>query len=103
MTVKNQILKGALAGAFILASTSAVAAMGDSKGKEKCHGVSKKGGNDCGTASHGCAGKAAADYDAKEWKYVKEGTCKKMQADMKKNMKKHSKGAHGMKGHKSHK
>lgn len=49
-------------------------------GKEKCYGVAKKGGNDCGNASHGCGGHAKKDYDPTEWKYVKEGTCKKMQA-----------------------
>jgi hypothetical protein len=34
----------------------------DAKGeKEKCYGVAKAGQNDCGTATHSCAGKAKKD------------------------------------------
>lgn len=58
------------------------------KGKEKCQGVAKKGKNDCGTKSHSCAGLAKIDYDPSEWKYVTEGTCKKIQEMLKKRLKK---------------
>lgn len=60
------------------------------KGKEKCYGVAKKGMNDCGNASHACGGHAKKDYDPTEWKYVKEGTCKKMQAKVAKKKAKSS-------------
>lgn len=49
------------------------------KGKEKCFGVAKKGQNDCATDTHSCSGQAKSDYDPKEWKFVKKGTCKKIQ------------------------
>lgn len=50
--------------------------------KEKCHGVAKKGANDCATDSHSCAGLAKTDFDPKEWKMVKKGTCKDLQAEI---------------------
>lgn len=45
--------------------------------QEKCYGVAKAGQNDCATATHGCAGMAAADKDPAEWKNVPKGTCEK--------------------------
>ena len=45
---------------------------------EKCYGVAKAGQNDCGTATHTCAGKATRDNAPDEWKYVPRGTCEKM-------------------------
>ena len=45
------------------------------KDKEKCYGIVKKGKNDCGTASHSCAGQAAKNNDPKEWIYVLKGNC----------------------------
>lgn len=57
-----------------LTATQAVAA----DGKDKCYGVAKKGQNDCGTANHGCHGKAVADNLPDEWKYVPKGTCEQM-------------------------
>jgi len=50
----------------------------DSKEREKCYGVAKAGQNDCGTATHTCAGKAKRDNAPDEWKYVPKGTCEKM-------------------------
>ena len=48
------------------------------KGSEKCYGVAKAGKNDCGTATHACAGLAKKDNLPDEWKYVAKGTCKNM-------------------------
>jgi uncharacterized membrane protein len=49
-----------------------------SKGEqEKCFGAAKAGQNDCGTATHGCAGQAAVDNDPAEWRYVAKGSCEK--------------------------
>lgn len=45
---------------------------------EKCYGVAKAAQNDCGTPKHACAGLAASDNDAAEWKYVAKGTCTKL-------------------------
>jgi len=94
MEAKSKIMQAALAGAFVVASSAAFAQTMDmpgGKGKEKCHGVAKKGQNDCGTATHGCAGKAAKDYDEKEWKFVKAGLCKKIQEKVKAKLKKKAK------------
>jgi uncharacterized membrane protein len=49
-----------------------------SKGEhEKCYGVAKAGQNDCGTATHGCAGQAVVDNDPAEWRSVAKGSCEK--------------------------
>lgn len=46
--------------------------------RERCYGVAKAGQNDCGTATHGCAGHAKVDNDPAEWKFVAKGTCEKL-------------------------
>jgi uncharacterized membrane protein len=46
---------------------------------EKCYGVAAKGGNDCGTATHSCAGESPKAKDAASWIYVPAGTCKKIE------------------------
>jgi uncharacterized membrane protein len=50
----------------------------DAKEREKCYGIAKAGQNDCGTATHTCAGKAKKDKAPDEWKYVAKGTCEKL-------------------------
>ena len=50
-------------------------APGQRADQEACYGIAKAGQNDCGTATHGCAGVAAADKDPNEWKFVAKGTC----------------------------
>jgi uncharacterized membrane protein len=73
------ILTAAIAGlvSAALVPTDAVAQEKAAK-KERCYGVAKKGMNDCGTATHSCAGKAKADNQVDEWKYIMAGECKKM-------------------------
>ena len=54
-------------------------AMGEAKGdKVKCYGIAKAGKNDCGTATHGCAGAAKVDNDPAEWKYAPKAECEKL-------------------------
>jgi uncharacterized membrane protein len=100
MKFGKTILQSALVGVFALAANvsfaegeeateaaapAAAAPAGKEEAKmEKCFGVAKKGANDCGTASHGCAGKSVKDNDEKDFKNVKEGACTAMQAKMKK-------------------
>ena len=82
--MKNEhILAGLVAMGLGLTGGHALAAKA---GHEKCYGVAKAGQNDCGSSDgrHGCSGKATKDYDKTEWKYVKTGTCEKMQMAMKK-------------------
>lgn len=77
MDSKRRILKAAVAA--LLAASAGEAALGQDKAeREKCYGVAKAGQNDCGTATHTCAGKATTDNAPDEWKYVPKGTCEKM-------------------------
>lgn len=81
MNKRHAMIAAALAS--VCAAATAVAnekqEMGAAKGEqEKCYGVAKAGQNDCGTATHGCAGQAKADNDEKEWKFVAKGTCEKL-------------------------
>ena len=74
---RRKLLQSALAGLATL-GLAPVAGAQDAKGeKEKCYGIAKAGQNDCGTASHTCAGKAKRDNAPDEWKYVPKGTCEK--------------------------
>ena len=45
---------------------------------EKCSGIVKAGKNDCGTASHSCAGQSKMNRGKDEWVYVPAGTCEKI-------------------------
>jgi uncharacterized membrane protein len=45
---------------------------------EKCYGIAARGGNDCGTATHSCAGTATKAKDPASWVYVPAGTCSKI-------------------------
>jgi uncharacterized membrane protein len=80
MTTRNKLINTAIAGVLALAAVPvAQAQSADSKApKDKCYGVAKAGQNDCGTARHTCAGKAARDNAPDEWKYVPKGTCQKI-------------------------
>jgi len=78
------ILSSAIAGLVALSAAGGVAVAQEKKAeKEKCFGIAKKGQNDCGTAKHSCAGQAAADNIAEEWKYVAKGSCEKMGGKLK--------------------
>jgi uncharacterized membrane protein len=79
MSTRNMLLQSALAGLTALGIAQAAAAQDTKPGpKEKCYGIAKAGQNDCGTARHSCAGKAAKDNAPDEWKYVPKGTCEKL-------------------------
>ena len=64
--------------AALVAAGLAQPAQAQDKDKEKCYGIAKAGQNDCGTATHTCAGKAKKDNAPDEWKYVAKGTCEKL-------------------------
>jgi uncharacterized membrane protein len=79
MNKRQAMIAAALAAAC--SANAAVAAGQDGGAKadqEKCYGVAKAGQNDCGTATHGCAGQAKVDNDEKEWKFVPKGSCEKV-------------------------
>ena len=46
--------------------------------RERCYGVARAGGNDCGTGKHSCAQRAMYDRQPDEWKMVPTGTCLKI-------------------------
>ena len=77
MSHRPLLLKAAIAGLIALGFAQAALADDPDSSRDKCYGIAKAGQNDCGTARHTCAGKAARDNDPDEWKYVPKGTCQK--------------------------
>jgi uncharacterized membrane protein len=73
----SKLLHTAVA-ALVAAGLAHSAQAQEVKDKEKCYGIAKAGQNDCGTATHTCAGKAKKDNAPDEWKYVAKGTCAKL-------------------------
>jgi uncharacterized membrane protein len=78
------ILSSAIAGLVALGTVSGSAFAEEKKAeKEKCFGIAKKAANDCGTATHSCAGQSKADAAADEWKFVAKGTCESVGGKLK--------------------
>jgi uncharacterized membrane protein len=75
MSHRPPLLQTAIAGLIALGCAQAVLADDPDASRDKCYGIAKAGQNDCGTARHTCAGKAARDNEPDEWKYVPKGTC----------------------------
>jgi uncharacterized membrane protein len=77
---RSSLLIASAVGGLLAAGLASGAAAQDkaAPAKEKCYGVAKAGQNDCGTASHACAGTAKKDLDADEWKLVPKGSCEKL-------------------------
>jgi uncharacterized membrane protein len=71
------VLASAVTAAIAVVSTSTPAYAAK---KEKCYGVSVKGGNDCAAgAGTTCAGTSTKNYQGDAWKYVAKGSCVSMQ------------------------
>ena len=77
MSPSSKLAQSAVA-AIVAVGLSQSAQAQEAKDKEKCYGIAKAGQNDCGTATHTCAGKAKKDNAPDEWKYVAKGTCQKL-------------------------
>ena len=77
MNKRQALIAAALASVCATQATAGGQMDAQSANDEKCYGVAKAGQNDCGTATHGCAGQATADKDPAEWKLVPKGTCEK--------------------------
>jgi uncharacterized membrane protein len=77
MNRNTLVLAGSVAAALGLVPLVAHAAAPPA-GKEACYGIAMKGHNDCAAGVHDCSGKATADYDVGDFKYVPTGTCAKM-------------------------
>ncbi|MGL4995733.1 MAG: BufA1 family periplasmic bufferin-type metallophore [Deefgea sp.] len=80
MSNKSIMLASAMVAVLAAASQPVLAA---DAAKEKCYGIAKAAANDCAANGHSCAGQAAKDNDAKEWKYVAKGTCLEMKGTLK--------------------
>ncbi len=78
MSPPSKLLQSAVAAILAVAAVQAAAEDAKAQPKEKCYGIAKAGQNDCGTARHSCAGKAAKDNAPDEWKYVPKGTCENL-------------------------
>jgi len=75
---KSQILASAIAAAVAMPVLADPPAPVPSFSAEKCYGINAKGFNDCGSATHSCAGNANKAKDSASWVYVPSGTCKKI-------------------------
>ena len=81
--MKTTLIQSAVAG-LIAVGVAGVALAEEAKPpKEKCFGIAKAGQNDCGTASHSCAGKSKKSGAPDEWKYVPKGTCENLGGKLK--------------------
>jgi uncharacterized membrane protein len=70
------VIASAVTAAVAIASTSTPAFAAS---KEKCYGVSLKGGNDCAAgAGTTCAGTSTKNYQGNAWKFVAKGSCLSM-------------------------
>ena len=76
----NRALAASAIASFLglVLSSSAQAEEGKRPPQEKCYGISKKGYNDCSTASHDCSNSAKADNDPSDWLWLPKGTCAKV-------------------------
>jgi uncharacterized membrane protein len=77
MNKRQAAIAAALAGVCAAAAAQDAPMQGNNADQERCYGVAKIGQNDCGTATHGCAGLARIDNDPAEWKLVPKGSCEK--------------------------
>ncbi len=75
--IVNTALAGVVAVGLSMAAGTALAAKKTVE-MEKCYGVAKAGKNDCGTATHSCAGTSTKDNDPHSWLFVPKGTCSKL-------------------------
>ena len=83
MKPNERIIRSALAGLLALGIAQSAPAQDNRPEKEKCYGIVKAGQNDCGTATHTCAGKSKKDKSRDEWKYVAKGTCEQVGGSLK--------------------
>jgi len=81
--MKTTLIQAAVAGLIAAGASGSALAQDTKPAKEKCFGIAKAGQNDCGTASHSCAGKSKKNGAPDEWKYVAKGTCEKLGGKLK--------------------
>jgi uncharacterized membrane protein len=81
MITTRRVFNAAMLAAAVTTAVGTVATTtASAASKEKCYGVSLKGGNDCAAgAGTSCAGTSTVDYQGNAWKYVDKGTCLAME------------------------
>ncbi|KTD15686.1 signal peptide protein [Legionella gratiana] len=76
MRTKEKIIQSVITAFFILtAAGSAAADNNDAAATEKCYGISKKGMNDCATATASCASSATKDNQKDAFILLPKGLC----------------------------
>lgn len=80
MKANQPLARTALAGLMLisLGATTVPTAMAAKGDTEKCAGIARAGGNDCGTSMSACAGTSKVDRDPEAWVLVPKGTCSKI-------------------------
>jgi uncharacterized membrane protein len=81
--IANTLVVGSALGVVLVAVQQTTHVLPGSKrvftlDRERCYGVARAGKNDCGTASHACAGQAPRDAKRDEWLMLPAGTCMKI-------------------------
>jgi uncharacterized membrane protein len=82
MNTTRRIFSAAVLASAVTAAVAVVATTTPAYAakKEKCYGVSLKGGNDCAAgAGTTCAGTSTKNYQGNAWKFVAKGSCVSMQ------------------------
>jgi uncharacterized membrane protein len=77
MNARTLTIAAAIGGLIAIGTAQAAHHEAPKGDKVKCYGIAKAGQNDCGTASHGCAGAAKTDNDPAEWKWAPKADCEK--------------------------
>lgn len=80
MNTRHVVATAWAAALSALTATAGAHQAGDIKGQERCFGVAKAGQNQCANLSgtHDCAGRSKVDHSPDEWRYVPQGTCRKL-------------------------
>ena len=79
--IMKNVTGAALAGA-VAAALASLAVPAGAAGREKGHGASLQGQNDCAAGAHSCAGTSTVDYDGQSFKLVPAGSCTKMETPL---------------------
>ncbi|AWN74382.1 DUF2282 domain-containing protein [Legionella anisa] len=76
MFTRDKLIQSVMTAFFVLVATGSSAADNDTAAAtEKCYGISKKGMNDCATATASCASSATKDKQKDAFILLPKGLC----------------------------
>ncbi|KTD41231.1 DUF2282 domain-containing protein [Legionella parisiensis] len=76
MFTRDKLMQSVMTAFFVLVATGSSAADNDTTATtEKCYGISKKGMNDCATATASCASSATKDKQKDAFILLPKGLC----------------------------